>query len=138
MSSDDETPSLSEEDKRNQEGQSGPERSSSDGIRQRFRLSGKESELKEGSLRTDFLENIQKMSEALEEDIESGVDVLADVSNFEVDKENVLNINEVTGADIREAEFSSRDELRTVFSPRGFVDLRREDSEFTFVGLLYK
>ncbi|GJQ83917.1 hypothetical protein Trydic_g19855 [Trypoxylus dichotomus] len=146
MSSDeDETPSLSEEEKQQQQQQlrkatrddqdaNSERQHTSSGaslVRRRFRVTGTDrlssSPVKEGSLASEFLESIQKVND--DEPIESGVDALSadlNVSNFSVDSENVLNVHQVTGTDIRNAEFGadSRD-LGLVFSPLGFVDLRR-------------
>lgn len=160
MSSDDDTPSLSEEDK--QQHQQQPNRmesqpftvnskditysSSNTNVRQRFRVTSQKSSspLKEGSFSSEFLENIQKIGKCPsatrrtdvindEEAIESGVDALADlnISNFRIDSDNVLNIDEVSGTDIRNAEFGRDgfyDDLETVYAPSGFVDLRRSES----------
>ncbi|KAI4456263.1 tex2 protein-related [Holotrichia oblita] len=144
---DDDTPSLSEEDKQQHANKKetqqftgskdGTATASNTSVRQRFRLNSYKSAtpLKEGSFGGEFLQNMQKISEgqpaAVPEDedladdesaIESGVDALAEIniSNFRMDSDNVLNIDEVRGTDIRNAEFGQDgyyDDLETVNKP---------------------
>ena len=145
MSSDDETPSLSEKEKLTNEGCSQSMHSStSSGLRQRFRITSRQSTSKEGSLAVEFLENLQKINDGIftqdSTEIESGVDVLADmnISNFEVDDENVLNINEIAGSEIRSSELCGRDENRVTFGPVGFVDLRVPQKKPTLLDTIYR
>ncbi|KRT81306.1 hypothetical protein AMK59_5952, partial [Oryctes borbonicus] len=135
-SDDDETPSLSEEEKQQQQANrhdydTKNTQQQQRSVRRRFRVTGGDhkssSPVKEGSLAGAFLENIQKVNDD-DDAIESGVDALSadlHVSNFSVDSENVLNVHQVTGSDIRNAEFGLDDrDLEMVFSPIGYVDLR--------------
>ncbi|CAG9860576.1 unnamed protein product [Phyllotreta striolata] len=46
------------------------------------------------------------------------------ISNIEFDNDNVINIREVSGSEIREKYFDCREEEKAVFAPTGFVDLR--------------
>jgi len=46
------------------------------------------------------------------------------IDNIEIDKENVVNIKQVTGEDIQKSFFSGAKDMTTVFAPTGFVDLR--------------
>ncbi|XP_060522964.1 testis-expressed protein 2 isoform X2 [Cylas formicarius] len=97
--------------------------------------------------------NTEKVEQALPEhsdDVESAVDALEDseergetkseehkslgnegiiravaekIENIEVDSENVLNIKEIMGEDIRQSS-EKTNKVVTVFAPTGFVDLR--------------
>ncbi|XP_022917280.2 testis-expressed protein 2 isoform X1 [Onthophagus taurus] len=142
MSSDDDddnTRSLSEEqDKLEKDSsQKNQNQTKSTGIKQRYKVINSNTlKEKEGVVNLEFVEAIQKITEE-DEEVESGIDVLADlnVSNFNLDKEeNVLNINQITGDEIRAEIVNEKNvyKCNTVFSPIGFVDLRPKPVDFTW------
>ncbi|EFA08264.1 testis-expressed protein 2 isoform X2 [Tribolium castaneum] len=125
-SDDDDTPSI--------------EKDRNVGLRQRFRLlkskSSKEGTISKKSLASIYSINSDKIEQALpeENDIESAVDALEEIGanfkilkeieqdfdNIKIDDENVVNIKEVSGEEIREIQSKPQ----TVYAPVGFVDLR--------------
>lgn len=85
-------------------------------------------------LATDFNEDVESGVDALEEDNLMQSNVLEDekgilneiaehVDNIEVDDEEVLNVREVSGCDIRNKS-NGEEKSVTVFAPVGFVDMR--------------
>ncbi|KAJ8915161.1 hypothetical protein NQ315_000413 [Exocentrus adspersus] len=144
MSSDDETPSL---DKDKKEEKETSHKSPAFVLTQKFRLFKNKTLVKEGSVKINDLSklyniNTEKVEQALPEDaedVESGVEALEEVTeedvlksvtqkfdNIELDVENkILNVKEVTGKEIRK-DFLEGGDLKTVFAPTGFVDLRPE------------
>ncbi|XP_056641762.1 testis-expressed protein 2 isoform X3 [Diorhabda sublineata] len=149
MSSDEDTPSL-EKDKKDEKFLSVTPSS----FKHKFRFFRKnnkeEGTIKTNDLSKIYNINTENKEQTLPEDsegVESAVDALEEtdlktqtpvkisdeeivrtvthkIDNFEVDSENVINIREVTGSEIRERFFDCKDEEKTVFAPTGFVDLR--------------
>lgn len=145
MSSDDETPSI-EKDKKTDEKSKIPQ---SGGLRQRFRLLKPKSQIREGSISKKSLAslyniNTEKIEQALaeENEIENAVDALEETTlqqeiasgkilkeieqqfdNIKIDNDNVVNIKEVNGNEVRAIHWASKTP-KTVFAPIGFVDFR--------------
>lgn len=145
MSSDEDTPSL-EKDKKDVTPSSFKHKF------RFFRKSHKEEgTIKTSDLSKIYNINMENKEQTLPEDsegVESAVDALEEtdlkpqttpvkmsneeilktvtqkIDNLEIDNENVINIREVTGSEIREKFFNCKDEEKTVFAPTGFVDLR--------------
>ncbi|XP_063917342.1 testis-expressed protein 2 isoform X3 [Zophobas morio] len=144
MSSDDDTPSI-EKDKKTED--RAKLAASGGGLRQRFRLlkktANKEGTVTRRNLTSLYNINTDKIEQALPEEteIESAVDALEDANlqttaedkvltalehdydNIKLDAENVINIKEVSGSEVREVHWASKTP-KTVFAPVGYVDFR--------------
>lgn len=154
MSSDDDTPSLDKDKKDDKDAPSKSSASALTQKFRLFSKSKtviKEGSVKVNDLSKLYNINTEKIEQALpedSEDVESAVDALEDTNfkededekktidkddvlksvtqkfdNIELDNERNLNVREVTGKEIR-STFLEGGELKTVFAPTGFVDLR--------------
>ncbi|XP_065158108.1 testis-expressed protein 2 isoform X1 [Atheta coriaria] len=130
MSSDDEgTTSLSDkkDDKDNNAG--GSKSNSKHGSKQKRNITvvNKDGKKETKTTTVGFLDDLQKINMGIEidqSDVESGVDVLAQIDNIDVDIDQI-NITQISGEDIRKGYFDKdATQETTVFSPMGFVDLR--------------
>lgn len=160
MSSDEDTPSLEKDVSKKEKGKNKNTHFSA-GLRRRFKLFRNKSPLGEGLVSTAGLQNVCSITTGIErplpselnEDIESGVDVLEEgnfqsersdmdkdsfkdvldedvlkevtqhIDNIEVDEELVLNVEELNGSEVKEKFLKEKKPL-TVFAPVGFVDMR--------------
>lgn len=125
MSSDDETPSLSEKESKPSTSQN-TSASEKGKEKRRIRINSVRQVV---DLSSEDLEQIHDITTDGDEDIEDGVDVL--ISGVVEGIENVnstndgLNVDVVHGSELRDTFFSTSDD-RTVFAPQGFVDLRAQ------------
>lgn len=154
MSSDDDTPSLDKDKKDDKEVPNRSPTSALTQKFRLFKNKTviKEGSVKVNDLSKLYNINTEKIDQALpedSEDVESAVDALEDTNlkgddggkkktvdkedvlksvsqkfdNIELDNDKSLTVREVTGKEIR-STFSEGGDLRTVFAPTGFVDLR--------------
>ncbi|XP_017774640.1 PREDICTED: testis-expressed sequence 2 protein isoform X2 [Nicrophorus vespilloides] len=138
MSSDDETPSLSDKD------ESSPvESAATSEKKKKIKIVKDLTVSSEAVASVGFLQNLQNINLGYEDDtksdIESGVDALLQLDNVELDGEEVL-IKEQTGIEIRNEylEDKSWGKESTVFAPSGFVDLRPLPEEPTWTNFVQK
>lgn len=148
MSSDDDTPSI-EKDKKTEDRAKFSRPSPSSGLRHRFKLLKTRASPIEGTVSRRGLTslyniNTDKVEQALpeENDVESAVDALEDTNlnlvqenrsivmqgleqfdNIKVGHDNVINVSEVRGSEVKQISWHSRSP-KTVYSPIGFVDFR--------------
>lgn len=69
-----------------------------------------------------------------DEDVLSNI--IETIDNVKIDDDQVLNIQQVSGADIRRS-FLSEDKNCTYLAPEGFVDVRSQHLEVSWVDMIY-
>ncbi|ERL93017.1 hypothetical protein D910_10319 [Dendroctonus ponderosae] len=94
-------------------------------------LSSDKNTSKEGTVNINSLSkiyniNTENVEQALPEDVSEDVEsaVAQKFVNIDVDKDNVINITQVSGDEVRKRFFAEDTKMSTVFAPTGFIDVR--------------